>query len=82
MMAVPFTAGFARSTDTSATFAIEVTARGPGGTSFVRGTMRVPGASRLKLFLLRLGCPSRSSGARVRGCSTLAPLYANSAASL
>ena len=33
MIAVPFTAAFAASTDTSATFAIDVTARGPGGTS-------------------------------------------------
>ena len=36
--------------------------------------MRVPGFSGAKLFLLHTGIFFSTSGASVRGCSTLAPL--------
>ena len=72
-MAAPFTSALVGSIDTSATLAIDVTARAPPGTA-ITGTMRVPGVVTLKLFLLHTGMFFSTSGASVRGCSTLAPL--------
>jgi hypothetical protein len=60
---------------------MDATARAPPGSDGTVGTILVPGFSVAKLFLLHTGMFLSTSGARVRGCSTFAPLYANSAAS-
>ena len=73
MIRVPLIAALAGSIEISATFAIDVTARGPG-VVLVVGTMRVPGMARAKLFLLHTGICLSIRGASVRGCSTFAPL--------
>ena len=67
------TAELAGSIEIRATLVIDVTARGPGGASMVE-TMRVPGCSKWKLFLLQTGICRSMSGASVRGCRTFAPL--------
>ena len=70
---VPEISALAGSIEISATFAIDVTARGPGGV-FTSGTIFVPGFSGAKLFLLHTGICRSTRGANVRGCSTFAPL--------
>ena len=73
MIDVPLIAALAGSSETSATSAIDVTARAPC-VPWMRGTILVPGFSGAKLFLLQTGILRSTSGASVRGCSTLAPL--------
>ena len=70
---VPEISALSGSIEISATCAIDVTARGPGGV-FTSGTILVPGFSGAKLFLLHTGICLSAKGASVRGCSTLAPL--------
>ena len=52
---------------------MEVTARAPELPAAESGTIRVPGFSGAKLFLLQTGIRVSTSGARVRGCRTFAP---------
>ena len=73
MICTPLSSGLAGSSDTSATLAMEVTARAPVAAELA-GTILVPGFSGAKLFLLHTGMPFSISGASVLACSTLAPL--------
>ncbi len=79
-MCTPPTPELAGSSETSATFAIEVTARAPGFPAPSTGTIRVPGFSGAKLFLLHTGILRSTRGASVRGWSTFAPACWGSAA--